>query len=254
MSVRMKKAIKSPRSIQYLLSADPRLQRISLRRISERLKKAKPSPRAIRMKNPPGSRNSMRLPLAMSSQAILLGVICVVAAAALVTARQPSHRADVASVDAREASARLEHVPMAARLETKNTVVSKAPPIAAVVKTNAAAVSMPKTLAVESVKTPAVESTAEADVQSVAPVVITGCLERDEETFWLKDTAGVDAPKSRSWRSGFLKKRPSRIELVDASKTLTLTIYVGHRIAATGMLRNGEMRARSLRQIAESCD
>ena len=85
------------------------------------------------------------------------------------------------------------------------------------------------------------------------PVTITGCLELDEETFWLKDAAGVDAPKSRSWRSGFLKRRSSQIELVDAANTLKLPNYVGQRVAATGTLLNREMRARSLQRLAISC-
>src|SRR5689334_14718179 len=37
-------------------------------------------------------------------------------------------------------------------------------------------------------------------------VTITGCLERADEAFRLKDTEGEDAPKSRSWKSGFLKR------------------------------------------------
>ena len=115
--------------------------------------------------------------------------------------------------------------------------------------------STAKTPAVESAsKAAAVESTAKADVQNVAPVTITGCLDLDEETFWLKNTSGVDAPKSRSRRSGFLKKRPSRIEFVDATNALKLPNYVGQRVASTGMLTNREMRARSLRRVAASCN
>lgn len=198
----------------------------------------------------------MRFPWVVSSRAIVLGVICVVAAAALITARQPSHRADVASVDAPpEANAPLENVPMAARLETKKAVVSKAPATAAAAaKTSAADVSRGETPAVESVEAPAEESTAKTDVQNLAPVTITGCLELDEETFRLKDTSGVDAPQSRSWRSGFLKKRPSGIALVDPTNALKLPDYVGQRVAATGMLMNREMRASSLRRVSASCN
>ncbi|MGH8639395.1 MAG: hypothetical protein ACREUZ_19845, partial [Burkholderiales bacterium] len=137
----------------------------------------------------------------------------------------------------------------------------------------ATAVASAKTPAVEStvkapapkptVKTPAVEpapketpveSTAKPDVPDAAPVTITGCLELDEQRFWLKDASGVGAPKSRSWRSGFLKKRSSPIELVAATSTLNLPGYVGQRVAATGMLLNGEMRARSLQRVAASCN
>jgi hypothetical protein len=100
---------------------------------------------------------------------------------------------------------------------------------------------------------PAAEPTAMADVQPSATVTITGCVELDEETFWLKDTAGADVPTSRSWRSGFLKKRSSPIELVDANHTLKLRNYVGQRVAATGMIVNREMRARSLQRVVAPC-
>jgi hypothetical protein len=84
-------------------------------------------------------------------------------------------------------------------------------------------------------------------------VTITGCVQRDGKTFWLQDTSGADAPQSRSWKSGFLKKRPSRIELVDAANTLRLSSHVGQRVAATGVLANRELRARSLRSAAGRC-
>jgi hypothetical protein len=89
--------------------------------------------------------------------------------------------------------------------------------------------------------------------ETVASVTITGCLEHDDETFWLSNASGSEAPTSRSWRSGFLKKRPSRIELVDAGHALRLTSYVGQRIAATGTLINREMRTRSLHSVSASC-
>lgn len=202
----------------------------------------------------------------MNARAVLLAVICVMAAAALIAARQPSQRADVTTVDAQP-----EQVAAAVRLDTTKTVASKAPAAAVAAKTHAADTTMGNTPAVESVgaltmesaanaptvesaaKAPAVEPKSTADVQNSAPVTITGCLERDEETIWLKDASGTDAPKSRSWRSGFLKKRSSPIELVDTADTLNLPNYVGQRVAATGMLLNREMRVRSLQRVAASC-
>jgi hypothetical protein len=251
----VKKAKKPARSIRYLLSANPTLQKISLRRISERLKKAKQPLGSPRSKNSAGARNRMRAPWAISSPAIGLGVICVIAAAALITAGQPSHRVDVTRADAPpDTNAPLEHVSMAARPTTKKTVVSRVPATPAAAKTHTADVSIRKMPTVESVKAPAVESTGKADVQKLAPVTITGCLARDNETFWLKDTSGVDAPTSRSWKSGFLKKRPSRIELVDTTQTLNLPSHLGQHVAATGIVMNRKMGARSLRRVAPSCD
>ena len=69
----------------------------------------------------------------------------------------------------------------------------------------------------------------------------------------LTDTAGADAPTSRSWKTGFLTKRSSRIALVDAAHALRLSNYVGQRIAATGTLLNHEMQTQSMYRVATSC-
>jgi hypothetical protein len=271
MSMRANKA-KNPRSIRYLLYADRRLQRLSLKRLSERLKKKKQPPRSSRLKNSAGPRNATPFPPAISSRAIVLGAICVVAAAAVITARQPSRRSELAPADAPAVIAPTPNLPADVRLEPKKTAVAKAPAAGAGAKPDPADASIRKTpaaepvkaLAVEStVKAPAaesapkaavVESTAGADLQNAPLLTIMGCVERDDETFWLKDTTGVDAPKSRSWKSGFLRKRSSRIELVDATNTLRLPDYVGQRVAATGMLMNRGMQARSLQPVAASCN
>ena len=85
-------------------------------------------------------------------------------------------------------------------------------------------------------------------------MTITGCLQRDDQTFRLKDTEGAEAPKSRSWKTGFLKKGSASIEIVDAANRLKLTDHVGQRVSVTGTLVDREMRARSLQRIAPSCD
>jgi hypothetical protein len=100
---------------------------------------------------------------------------------------------------------------------------------------------------------PATAPVFKAPVRQVASVTITGCLEHDEETFWLSDASGADAPTARSWKSGFLKKRPSRIELIDAEHALPLTNYVGHRVSATGTIVNREMQTRSLHPLSATC-
>jgi hypothetical protein len=98
-----------------------------------------------------------------------------------------------------------------------------------------------------------VELAAQNQVAKAAAVTISGCLERDDETFRLKDTSGADAPRSRSWKSAFLKKGSAPVEVVDASKRLKLTNHVGQRVSVTGTLSDGEMQIRSLRRIAASC-
>jgi hypothetical protein len=86
-----------------------------------------------------------------------------------------------------------------------------------------------------------------------SPVTVTGCLERDGDGFRLKDTSGAEAPRSRSWKSGFLKKGNAAIDVVDAAHTLKLTEQTGRRVSVTGTLVDKEMRARSLRRVGSSC-
>jgi hypothetical protein len=86
-------------------------------------------------------------------------------------------------------------------------------------------------------------------------VTITGCLEIsvDGDRFRLTDTEGANAPKARSWRSGFLKKRPAPIELVELADPPTARTYVGKRVVATGPVENREMRVRSLQASGTAC-
>jgi hypothetical protein len=87
-------------------------------------------------------------------------------------------------------------------------------------------------------------------------VTLTGCLEmsvnRDE--FRLSDTDGVDAPKSRSWRTAFLTKRTMPVALVEARDPYVLQVQVGKRVAATGVLTDRELKVSSVRVVAPTCD
>jgi hypothetical protein len=95
-----------------------------------------------------------------------------------------------------------------------------------------------------------VDSTAAA-----APVVtITGCLERDAAAFRLQDTSGASAPTRRSWKSGFLRKGPASIQVLDGSSAVRLPEHVGQRVSVTGPLVDRAMKVRSLQPIAASCN
>jgi len=87
----------------------------------------------------------------------------------------------------------------------------------------------------------------------LAAVTITGCLERNDETFRLKDTAGESAPKARSWKSGFFKKSAASIAVIDAGNRVKLPAHVGQRVSVTGTLVDREMQVRSLQRVAASC-
>ena len=247
--MRARRAKKPSSSIRYLLLADRRLRRISLKRISARLRKAK---QPSRSKNSASARTSKRRSRPSSAAMAILLAVCLVAAAAFITADQPSYQTEVASASAlpleigREGNTR----PMTPRVDTKKTAVPKAAATMTVpAKPSARENTTTKVPPAESPKLPTV-----SNVQALAPVTITGCLEIDKGTFRLKNTSGVDAPKSRSWKSGFLKKRSSQIEVVDEARTLRLPTYVGQRVVATGTLADGEMRARSLKRVAASCN
>ena len=100
-----------------------------------------------------------------------------------------------------------------------------------------------------------VDSSTNADPSPAAPmpVTITGCLEQKDDAFRLKNTQGDDAPKARSWKSGFLKKGPSPVAVVDASNRLKLSNHVGERVTVTGVLNDREMKVRSLHKVAAAC-
>jgi hypothetical protein len=90
----------------------------------------------------------------------------------------------------------------------------------------------------------------------LSPVTITGCLEisTDGNDYRLADTDGADAPKSRSWRTGFLRKRTAPVALIDAPDPLALKSSVGKRVAATGLLTSRELQVSSLRVVAATCN
>ncbi|HTM04530.1 MAG TPA: hypothetical protein VL173_13560 [Vicinamibacterales bacterium] len=95
-----------------------------------------------------------------------------------------------------------------------------------------------------------------SNVETGSPVTITGCLEvaTDGSEFRLTDTEGDAAPKSRGWRSGFLKKSSAPVELIGMPDARASRTYVGHRVAATGVLKDHELRVQSLRSSGEKCD
>ena len=109
--------------------------------------------------------------------------------------------------------------------------------------------------AVPAPATPALAATSIATVEP-APVTITGCLEVsvNADEFRLTDTQGFDAPKSRSWKSGFIKKHSAPVMLVDLADSHAAQAQVGKRVAATGHLASNALSVSSLRVVSPSCD
>ena len=130
--------------------------------------------------------------------------------------------------------------------------------------TSAASVAPPSTLAPANTavpartqkapSAPAAKAQSGEAAQNAEPVTIVGCLVQDNEAFRLKNTEGEDAPKGRSWKSGFIKKSSKTIELSDARHRLNLGRHVGERVSVTGMLEDRELQGTSLKRVAESCE
>ncbi len=198
------------------------------------LKKPTRTKTALRSKKPESaaaappaktSPDSMRM---MGAGAFLL-VFCVMAAAMLLTAREPSLPTAVAG-----AGMQRDSVGTAADSDQSGASVRPS-----VVRASA--------------KLPATEA-ATSPVRTHSSVTITGCLERSDDRFRLTDTDGSEAPKARSWKSGFLKKGSASVEVVDAGNRARLSSHIGRRVSVTGLLEDRELQVRSLRRIAPACD
>jgi hypothetical protein len=181
--------------------------------------------------------------------------LCVVAAAALVMSQRSKVVNWIAEVDASGEITRLERVDAFAPSET--TAVAKLEPAPARDVRSAAEASM-MTASLrdsgEDAVSPAGSSSLvnqAGEIASAGPATISGCLERNESGFFLTDVSGDEAPKSRSWKSGFLRKRAQPVALNDRGSRLAS--HLGQRIETTGMLEDREMRVRSVRVLG-ACD
>ncbi len=215
-----------------------------------------------------------------------LGLACGAAVVMLVAARRPLPTVDLASMDvpipgtadAPGATVAVEAAPAPATEAPATTApaantapAAKTPAIkkpaakAPVSAANASAARptfdepIAKTPTHETIalKPAAAEEAPRATMSAIqtAAVTINGCLERDGNTFRLKDIEGEDAPKTRSWKSGFLRKGKPKIDVVDATNNrLRLTEHVGQRVSLTGMLEDREMQARSVTRVAAYCE
>lgn len=178
---------------------------------------------------------------------MMVGAICLISAAAF-AACQPAQSLDAA---AKAEPLTLEAQPVAAKPAPKKAVAKPAAKSPAVSKAVASKDAVPAS-------TPVMESRAVAasqqDEESIA-TTITGCLVmRDDGMFQLKDTDGEHAPKSRSWKSGFIKKGSASIDVFDAGNRLTLASHLNYRVSVSGTLTDRQLRARSMRATSEQCD
>ena len=161
---------------------------------------------------------------------MLVAAMCVTGAVIVIAARE------------------LTPAPRAAAVDTANE---------SVVATESSKVPSSTTDAPESVMANAPETDPlepKGTVGRTAPVTIFGCLQQSNSAFRLTDTDGVDAPKSRSWKTAFLKKGAASIEVTDPGNRNRLASHVGQRLSVTGTLADRQMQVRSIRRISASCD
>ena len=189
--------------------------------------------------------------------------VCLVSIAVFSAACQPSQSVDAAAKETEQLQ--LDEQPQQApEPVAQPAAIKTVPPKKAVAKDNASAAS--KTLTIKDSGRP-VEATpvmtsarapesrkaaAAQDGEESVATTISGCLIQDDGMFRLKDTAGDDAPKSRSWKSGFIKRGSARVDLVDASNRLAP--HVGYRITVSGTLTDREMQVNLVRGTTERCD
>jgi hypothetical protein len=276
--VRAKKAQMPRQSIRYLLYADKALQRISLRRISVRVKKANKPQRARQVKKAASGKTASRkthsprkaaqaVPVNHASQSlnrtdpwwIAFAVVCAAGIIVLVGVPSGSKLADRASTSVEMGSSVPGEDAAMGRLDTMKPV-SKASAMNAGTATRTPNSSSASRRAADPARKPADDPAASArpttiaDGQNATLVTIQGCLQAGDDTFWLKDTSGEGAPQSRSWRSGFLRKRSAPVEVIDADDALNLSKFVGQRVAASGTVADRRMVAHSLQRLAASCN
>ena len=185
-----------------------------------------------------------------------MGIVFVAAATlVLMPRRQPPQDDTIAEVATQSAS--VTHDTARPRATTGGVRATRAAARASVTAPGAAESDAPPTpLATAVAPAPEITrapSTEVASAQEARAITITGCLVRNDDGFRLKDTEGDTAPRSRSWKSGFLKRTNRSVDVVDARNQFGLADHVGERVNATGTLVDGDMQLRSLRRAAGSC-
>ena len=194
-----------------------RVKKSSLARSFARVKKSSLAKRFARVKS------SMHLTRELGATAIVAAVFCVAAGAMLIAVLQTREPAAGLAANARSRTVVPAEVHLTGTVDSANSNVAP-------------------------------DQAASKAAAEQSPVTVTGCLEMNNETFRLKNTTGTDAPKARSWKSGFLKKNPASIQVIDAANRVQLPSHVGQRVVVTGTIVDREMQVRSLRRVATSCN
>ena len=241
-------------------------------RIKARRKPARKSARPARRKTTPAPRHAHKAvqkpaPGPIRSRGVLVAIVAL-SGAVIVAAMGRARGPEIASADVLlSPAAHLDVAPGApeiasAPVDANVPVVPEQRTRTAMADTPAAAAPAPATA-----PTPPPVPEAKDEPAAVDPAVlvtpaatieaptatIAGCLTFDAGEYRLKDATGTDAPKARSWKSGFMAKRSATIEILDSNQSLGLAAHVGQRVEIGGTLVEREMQARSLHRLADSC-
>ena len=200
-----------------------------------------PVKKSVRSKTPTAAKKSSREKTktksgTLGAAVIVMGMVCLMAVAIVMAARETSEPSEIKTADVQAQMIDADSTP-AKKPAAKPSVALAATPTTGVIAAD------------EAPAEPAPDAAA-----AKAPVTVAGCLQRDNDSFRLKDTSGADAPKSRSWKSGFLKKGAATIDLVDGANSARLRDNVGKRVSVTGTLTDRRMQVRSIRRVASSCE
>ena len=64
---------------------------------------------------------------------------------------------------------------------------------------------------------------------------------------------GTEAPKGRSWKTGWITKSTKNVGVVSTSSGPKLKDHVGHQVTLTGVKNGDNLQARSIKHVATSC-
>jgi hypothetical protein len=170
---------------------------------------------------------------------VAIGIVTLTGAVMLLAARATSETAPVQNQQQQQQNPAVEPVDKGSAPVKKSALPKPAPSAVPVKGAPVASATAP--------------SAVPANATDDEPVTVTGCLELDNQEYRLTKTEGAEAPKSRSWKSGFLKKQGANLEVVDARNSLRLATHLGQRVTVTGVVNDRKMAARSLVVAARSC-
>ena len=86
-------------------------------------------------------------------------------------------------------------------------------------------------------------------------VTLSGCVRNggEDNGFVLTKVEGADAPRARGWKTGYLLKRRTNVDVVAGSSSIRLKDHVGRRVTVNGTLEQKEraqVKVRSIRVLS----